>query len=591
MRELILTGHKDTWPVDEKKALFLGPHCFCYNDKYDFFEQSKFQIAPPPWKDAQDILDSSLYIDELYGRLIPEMACFMNSLYGLSYSEKFWNVYMILWLYQWLGIAYDRYRRLEHVGESIKEKFTVKILDEHNEHDHAAIDAQSPIVKFAYGPYSHYHNLVLMSDIIDHARFDFLDYRKVSVLPEAASVKKKFNLKSSLKDFLPSYREGIKNCLNNFFASSVFFGTVYGLSLKDKIYLQFLRDPALLFKKRLIAPVKVNKVTRDDLNTVRLDFRGKNRFERIVKEIILRHIPDAILMLDKYCAANYPNIKVWVGNDIYRSQKKCFEIASILERGGRWISSQHGGCYGQSLSFPIGKIEYDAAGEFITWGWKHKHIYNNAAFYALPSPMLSKLEKHKEREDSVILVSCMMPSYIYRLDNFIAPVPLINYARARLIFLEYLNKEILKKIKYKPFPYNFGVKETELAEKMLSKDQILTVGKLTNFFSRTRLAVIDHPGTSLLEALAMNTPTILYWDPAQFVFCEDARPSFKRLRDAGILFDNPEIAAKKINEIWVDVKGWWSDLNIQLAKNDFCFQFAHSQADWRNEWEQFVKNL
>jgi len=585
MRELVLTGHKDTWPVDEKQALFLGQHCFYYSDNYNFSEQSKFQIAPLPWKNAHDILDSALYIDKLYDRIIPRLSGIMNSLYGLSYSDKFWNVYMILWLHHWLGILYDRYRRLEYVGESVKERFVVKIIDEY---DPAVVDLGDFFSKIKEG---HYHNFLLMSEIINHARFDFLDCNKVPVLPEAVFVKKKPSFKSSVKQLLPSAKEAVKGRLNNFFTSSLFLGQTYGLSLGDKIYLQFLRDPAFLFKKKRSASVKANKVSRLDLNNARLDFGAENRFERIVEEILLKHIPDTLLMVDKYCAVTYPNIKTWVGSDIYLSQKKCFEIASVLERGGRWISSQHGGNYGQLLSFPSGKCEYDASGEFITWGWKHKHIYN-AAFYALPSPMLSRLKKHKEMEDSLIFVSSIVYAYRHRLHSFFAPESMIGYIRDKKLFLEHLDKEILKKIKYRTRFNDYGSpQETKLIEKMLSKDQILTGGKLTSFFSRARLAVIDYPATGLLEALAMNTPAILYWDPAHVTHCAVAEQYFEKLRSAGILHDSAQAAAKKVNEIWSDVSGWWNNPDIQRAKNDFCFQFARAQTNWRSQWAQFVKNL
>lgn len=585
MRELILTGHKDTWPLDEKQALFLGQHCFFYNDKSDFLEQGKFQILPSPWKNAHDILDSALYIDKVHDRIIPRLSDIMNSFYGLSYSEKFWKLYMTLWLHNWLNIFYDRYRRLEYIGESFKERFVVKILDEY---DPAVGDIWIFVSKMKE---DHYHNLLLMSDIINYAQFDFLDCKKVSVLAEASECNKKPSFKGDVRELLPSFKEIIKKHLNNFFTSSVFLGTTYGLSLRDKIYLQFWRDPAFLFKKRLSAPVRVRKVSRCDINKVHLEFGAKNRFEKIVQEVLLKYMPDNLLMLDKYCASAHLDIKTWVGNDIYISQKKCFEIASVLERGGRWISSQHGGGYGQLLSFPYGKFEYEAAGEFITWGWEHKHIYN-AAFYALPSPMLSRLKKHKEMEDSIIFVSSIEYAYRHRLQTFFDPETVIDYVRNKKLFFEHLDEKILKKVKYRSCFHKYSSpQEIEIIKKMLSKDWILDDSKLTGFLSRTRLTVIDYPCTAFLEALAMNTPTILYYDPGHVTYCEAAEPYFQNLRSVGILHDSPQAAAEKVNEIWADVPGWWSNSDIQRVKNDFCFQFARSQAGWRNEWARFVKKL
>lgn len=585
MRELVLTGHKDIWPIDEKQALFLGQHCFFYNDKSDFLEQSKLQILPSPWKNAYDILDSALYIDKVHDRIIPGLSDIMNSLYGLSYSQKFWNLYLTLWLHNWLNIFYDRYRRLEYIGESFKEKFVVKILDEYNP---TVTDIWIFVSKMKE---DHYHNLLLMSDIIRHARFDFLDCKKVSVLAEVSECNKRPCFKNNVRELLPSFKEIIKKHLNNFITSSVFLGTTYGLSLRDKICLQFYRDPASLFKKRLIAPVKARKVTRSDINKVHLEFGAKDRFEKIVQEVLLKYIPDNLLMLDKYCAGAHLDIKTWIGNDIYISQEKCFEIASVLERGGRWISSQHGGSYGQLLSFPYGKFEYEAAGEFITWGWEHKHIYN-AAFYALPSPMLSRLKKHKETEDSIIFVSSIEYAYRHRLQTYFEPETVADYVRNKKMFFEHLEKNILEKVRYRSCYHKYSSpQELEIINKMLSMDRILNNSKLTGFLFRTRLAVIDYPSTAFLEALVMNTPTILYYDPGDVAYCEAAEPYFDKLCSVGILHDSGQAAAKKVNEIWADVSGWWSSADLQRVKNDFCFRFARSQLDWRNEWAKFVKKL
>ena len=584
MRELVLTGHKDTWPVDEKQALFFGPHCFCYNDKYEFLEQDKFQIAPSPWKNARNILEASLYIDELYDRIIPRLSSIMNSLYGLLYGEKFWNAYMILWLQHWLGVVYDRYRRLEYVGESLKEKFVVKIIDEY---DPAVSDFWSFISKITEG---HYHNLLLMSDIISHAQFDFLDCERISIDPEASAGNKRLSFKDTSREFLLSSKEIVKDRLNRFFTSSMFLGTIYGLSTVDKICLQFSRDPAFLLKKKINSPAKAIRISRNELNNIRLEFGAKNSFEKVVEDVLLKHMPDNLLTVYRYSSAVCPNIKTWVGMDIYFSQKKCFNIASILERGGRWISSQHGGSYGQSMAFPPGKMEYQMTGEFITWGWKHEHIYNSN-YRPLPSPMLSKLKKHAEKEDSIIFVGAAMFAYLYRLNNYLTSEQIIDYMKNKVIFLNHLEERILQKIKYQPYHHDYGTKEREIVGKILSDDQFLIGRKATDLFRRVRLAVIDHPSTGFLEALTMNTPTILYWDPEHFTPCEAAKPYFEKLRSVGILFDSPEAAARKVNEVCVDVQKWWNGSSIQGAKDDFCFQFARAQADWRREWVKFVKDL
>jgi len=66
---------------------------------------------------------------------------------------------------------------------------------------------------------------------------------------------------------------------------------------------------------------------------------------------------------------------------------------------------------------------------------------------------------------------------------------------------------------------------------------------------------------------------------------ESAYPHFNVLRQAGILHDNPESVAKKVNEVYEDTLSWWSAPEIQDAKDQFCRQFAFTSEKWISEWK------
>lgn len=584
MRELVLTGHQNTWPVDEHKALFLGPHCFCYNRKYDFLDQDKFELAPSPWKNARDMLEASLYIDELYDRIILRLSGIMNSLHGVTYSEKFWRVCIGLWLHQWLGITYDRYRRLEHCREVFREKFIVMIPEKY---DPAVNNLRNFIVKITEG---HYQNLLVMSEIINHAQFDFLEAKKISVAPEEDTGFRLAEPKDRIRDLFFSFQEAIREHFNDFISSSLHFGTVYGLSLADRLYLQFCRDPMFLFKKKARGSLRPAFVDKNMLDDTRLELKARNGFERVVENILLGHIPEAFLTVYKFNGSIGTRIKAWVGTDIYVSQKKCFDIAFALENGGRWISVQHGGVYGQSLSFPLGKHEYETSGEFITWGWDHRHVYE-ANYHVLSSPLLSRLKRNSPKEDTIIFVGGTMIAYLYRMNNYLLPEQISEYLKNKVRFLGRLDAAILRRIKYRPYFYDYGIGEIRSLGDLLGREQFITRGKLTEYFLRAKLAVIDHPSTGFLQAFTMNIPTLLYWQPEHFVHCDAAVEYFDRLRSAGVLFDTPQAAAEKINQVWPDISGWWNQSDVQLAKNDFCFRFSRASRKWRREWVEFVKKI
>jgi len=73
---------------------------------------------------------------------------------------------------------------------------------------------------------------------------------------------------------------------------------------------------------------------------------------------------------------------------------------------------------------------------------------------------------------------------------------------------------------------------------------------------KTNIVVVDHPGTSALEAFVINAPTVLYWDHDKYLIRPEAEPYFQALRDAGILYKDPVSAAEKVNEIFDNPEEW-----------------------------------
>ncbi|TAM37188.1 hypothetical protein EPN54_05310 [bacterium] len=590
MRELILTGYKDFWPQDEESALFFGPWCFSHNPKRKFWEQNRFKLAPSPWQNPTDILEASLYIDSLSDRIIPRLTEIMNEFFNVTHNEAYWRACTILWLTHCLGMLYDRYKRLENVG-CLQNRFMVKILKNHDAASNDFWDFAKKINE------SHYYNLSLMSEIIKSGQFDFLGYEEIDCTQGAYSLEilgeNSGKVKNRVVDFLKSSAKSVFNYTDelNLKNSSVHLGLIYGMSVFDRFRIQFACKPGLFLKKIEEKGGRVIKGNREGITKFNLEFGACNKFEEIIEGLLLKYLPDSLLVSYETKKNITPKINIWIGNDIYTSAKKASQIGSILENGGRWISVQHGGGYGQLLSLPNGKVEYATGGEFITWGWKHDNVYTSSKYYALPSPMLSKLKQHKEKEHTLIFVGTISPAYMYRLATFLTPEQLTDYFSNKLKFLKTLETSIMKSIKYRPYFEDYGTNEKEFLSRILNQDQFLIGGRLTTKFSQARLVVIDHLNTSFLESLVINVPTILFCNKSHYNFSEYATPFFNRLRDVGILHDDPYSAAKKVNKVWVDPKSWWEGDQLQAVRKEFCCQFAHSSKSWRKEWLGFLKSI
>ena len=109
---------------------------------------------------------------------------------------------------------------------------------------------------------------------------------------------------------------------------------------------------------------------------------------------------------------------------------------------------------------------------------------------------------------------------------------------------------------------------------------------------KSRLCIHDYFGTTYLETLAMNFPTVIFWDPTRVRTIKSVQPYLDDLRRVKILHDTPESAAKLVNEIYEDPLTWWMSPVLQQAKDDFCYQFARKNNNWREEWkEELLKTV
>jgi putative transferase (TIGR04331 family) len=102
----------------------------------------------------------------------------------------------------------------------------------------------------------------------------------------------------------------------------------------------------------------------------------------------------------------------------------------------------------------------------------------------------------------------------------------------------------------------------------------------------SRLCIHDYLGTTWLETLSMNFPTVVFCDPSRIKIIESAQPYLDDLRLINILHDSPESAAEFINKIYEDPMSWWMSSELQQVREKFCNQFARKSENWLEEWKE-----
>lgn len=273
-------------------------------------------------------------------------------------------------------------------------------------------------------------------------------------------------------------------------------------------------------------------------------------------------------------------------------------LAVWRARGGRIVCLQHGGNYGMMRHTSAAEFVEYSQHAFITWGWtRYRSACGSAAgegtFLPLPSPQLARLHNAwKGGGVNILFVGTEMPSFGYQLDSHPTPLQNVQYRDDKQWLLEALGRRRRDITLYRPY---FPVPGTlDDATWVLPRfpHVHLCSGSLVPQMLACRLLVLDHHGTTLLEAMAANVPTICYWDPSFWPVSPDFQRVMLHLGEAGIWHSSAESAAARIDEVWPFLMAWWQSDRVQAARTSFLESFALcSEKDLEAMWVHTLRHL
>ena len=104
--------------------------------------------------------------------------------------------------------------------------------------------------------------------------------------------------------------------------------------------------------------------------------------------------------------------------------------------------------------------------------------------------------------------------------------------------------------------------------------------------NESRLIIRSDNSTSLLETMAANIPSLIFWNPKYYELSDEAKPYFDAFYKIGIMHYDPKSLAKKLNDIYKDTNAWWNQSEIQNVRKEFCNNFALTSNDWLESWKK-----
>ncbi len=582
---LATTGISKIWDSDNK-LIILGPWCLRNDKNKSIARENGCAFASSPWRPPIALKDAFEYCRELYEAMLPQLARRLNQLHGVSYPEKYWRILIGTWLIHFIQVFYDRFKRIETAISGYPGMYTSVIPA-----GDCLVSSFDTLDSVNLEEGDDLYNLKLFSLIVQRL---FPDIGK-EIKPDIPE-----SVKISGSDTRMNWKQKLCDCclgiFEKYFPGSVLLSHMHGIGYYDKIMLKFrsgFTSMGFIEFSHNDNGYTDNGYSPEQRARIKLDAQAvSDPFENLLGEILPKAIPRCYVENYGLYVEEARKVKIRekitaIGSSLgwYFNEEFKFFAADAAASGTKLIDFQHGGNYGQCLVIPH-ETESRQRDIFYTWGWTEE----NRNIRPMPSPHLSLLkDTHSPRSDDILFISTTMPPYVYRLHTQLLPEDMSKYFNDQQIFVRSLSDEARKALLYRPHPYEYGWGENSLIKDSCPQARFADDVNIRKLMQRVKLVVVDHPNTSILEALTINAPSIFYWDHEVYLMRKEAGKYFEALRAAGILYKDPLSAAKKINEIIRDPGAWWNNTAVRRVRSDFCDRFACAGKDWIAVWAKEMK--
>lgn len=590
---LALTALEEFWNTS-KPMLFLGEWCRKPQRKHILKELNATVLESTELSYANSY-EAYQYAMVVYEKLLPKLANWLNEFHGTQYSLKYWRLLVGPFLFWYTQVVYHRFLYLQAAYHVCHDFETYGLSH------HTFLTPVSTNEFLCWASQSDNLNLQIFTQLLDLSFKQPLCYKEITW--EAELKQRKMNFCNV------SYRARTKFLL--FFLRAMnkvkklqTVGLLDGFCKNDMLKLMIWSGFRIL---PLLPTYPINRgqtLGRLVLSGNVVDMKKRNQLLNItvddeLSKLVINTLPvniplnfiegyqDEVTASKKYfpyvskvimleSCASYDQYKFWIGEQI--------------ENGAKLVGYQHGGCYGMQKASSAEFLECHTSDYFISWGWGP---FRNV----LPAPiphgyrLLKKYsrEEKNERFKEILWVTTLYVRYCMAIyDWSITSKPYLNFQKK---FFGALEKKIATDICMRLNPSFDNIEEVK---ETLPGLNIYSPANRESFFthlSRTKIVVIDNPSTTFLYTLALNVPTILFWDKEHWVFRDEAKPYLDMLEQVGIYYDSPEKAAEMLNKIADDPYPWWNSEAVQSARQNFCDNFARISPHYLREWNDLLLGI
>jgi putative transferase (TIGR04331 family) len=575
-RTLITTADERTWPKDKKQpVLFLGEWCRRYRRK-EVWQQLNAEVAAYHWDDRNKLIGDYQYLQNLYEKLLVDLSDKLNQIHSTDHSPRYWRILIGPWLGYFIQMLFDRWFMLKQVIEQT-EITECRVLERE-------------LMKIVPNDMVHFTKLFVDDDwneavygqLLELYWGDVVNIEKIRTHP--VYNKHADNASLGVKAAFKRHVERWVSLFNKLFPKddSYFFISSY-LPLKTDFKLQMSLGQFPKLWRRQSAPV-----TKPDIQQRQWrlgDHKLKDAsFDVISRQLIPLHIPTAYLegyeeLVTTADLLDWPKkpktiftSNAYSSDDLFKSW-----AAEKTESGTTLVIGQHGGHFGMTPFSFSEEHQINIADKWLSWGWADKK-----------RPQITPVGCLKAFGRSVgydpngraLMVEMILPRYSYDLLALPVSRQWLDYLDDQQKFLKTLPYELREQVLLRLYPNDYGWDVTVRWKDKMPEVQIDPGNQnIRKLIKKCRIYISTYNATTYLESLSWNVPTIIFWNPENWELKEEVKPYFELLKSVGIFHETPESAAQQMIKVWSDVASWWESDDLQIARKQFCHQFARMSDD------------
>ncbi len=571
-RFLITTALEQTW-VEDQPVLFLGEWCRLHSRKSRWSNMNA-DVQSYHWDDRERFYADYVYLNNLYERVLEELAVKLNQIHGVDCGLRYWRILVGPWLAYFIHILFDRWINIENALNSYEITGTIAVK---RIKPLVANDMTEFLDLFLGDEWNHQIYLEIISKI-----------SKISV--SLIKVNNQNLAKKPTKKKLT-----IKNCALNIYSrfakrfirdDDLFINRSY-LTLYNEALLQcrFGQIPQFWIDQK---PEQANFECK--MREWKFSIKTQNNFEDFLLSQIPGQIPRTYIegyksLIVKVKALPWPKSPklLFSSSILWHNDVSKAYFAEKTQRGVPLVYGQHGGGYGTAKFHFAEEHEIAIADKYLTWGWKNsidKKVIPIGIF-KVPKKIRRKFNERKK----LLCLTLGISRYSYRLCAESA-INYQNYINRNFAFVSHLKGEVLEDFLLRLPPSDDGQDAfLRWRERFPSLEIDHGFRKINSLMRDARLVVQTYNQTGLLESLALGIPSILFSELNVTPIRETAVPYYAELKHAGIFHESPESAALHINNVWDDVDAWWGSDQVQTVIESFKKQYCYQPENLLDEIE------